>query len=252
MGGVLGVVFPDGGGLNVEAGGVQLQNGGQLLVSHVLQEGVGGQVGDTAQVKLVPEADDGPGVFVGPGIGNFIALTHLLHQQRRGDVGVQAPVHHEQLEVVLPGGVELGKGVGKGAGGGDGEVVRIGNAQLLALLHQVVQGLVAVGVGFGDVVVKHQVVGSPVAHQDVTVAVQNIAPGRADGGNGTVDLGIIGIAFGIDDLQLKKPHGEQNQYEREQSQKHTRADAAYSFHVLPPIRPVLWTREYIGIMTRLV
>ena len=71
MGGVLGVVFPDGGGFYVEAGGVQLQNGGQLLVSHVLQEGVGGQVGDTAQVKLVPEADDGPGIFVGPGIGNF-------------------------------------------------------------------------------------------------------------------------------------------------------------------------------------
>ena len=132
------------------------------------------------------------------------------------------------------------------------EVVGVGDAQLPALLHQIEQSLVAVGVGFGDVVVEHQVVGSPVAHQDVTVAVQNIAPGRADGGNGTVDLGIIGIAFGIDDLQLKKPHGEQYQYEREQSQKHTRADAAYSFHVLPPIRPVLWTREYIGIMTRLV
>ena len=252
VGGVLGVVFPDGGGLDVEAGGVQLQNGGQLLVGNVLQEGIGRKVCDAAQVKFVPEADNGPGILVRPFVRNGITGAHLLHQQGGSDVGIQATVHHEQLEVVLPGGVEFGKGVGKGAGCGHGEVVGVGDAQLPALLHQIKECLVAVGVGFDDVVVEHQVVGSPVAHQNVTVAVQNIAPGRADGGNGAVDLGIIGVALGVDDLQLEKPQREQKQNKGEQAQKHTRANAAYSFHVLPPIRPVLQTREYSGIIMRLV
>ena len=84
VGGVLGVVFPDGGGLNVQTRSVQLQNGGQLLVGDVLQEGVGRQVGDTAQVKFVSEADDRPGVLIGPAGGNVVAGTHLLHQHYAG------------------------------------------------------------------------------------------------------------------------------------------------------------------------
>ena len=42
MGTVLGVVFPDSGSFDLQTGGIQLQNGGQLLVGNVFQEGVGG------------------------------------------------------------------------------------------------------------------------------------------------------------------------------------------------------------------
>ena len=243
MGGVLGVVFPDGGGLNVQTRSVQLQNGGQLLVGDVLQEGVGRQVGDTAQVKFISEADDRPGILIRPAGGNVVAGTHLLHQKGGGDVRVQAPVYHEQLEVVLPGGGEIRQGIDEGAAGGYGEVVGVGNAQLPALLHQGVKSLVAVGVGLGDVVVEHQVIGSPVAHQHIAVAVENIAPGGTDGGDGTINLGIVGVAFGINNLKLVEPERVKKQDKREQSQKHTSTEAAYSFHVLPPMRPVLLIRE---------
>ena len=239
VGSVLGVVFPDGGSLNDEAGGIQLQQSRQLLVGNVLQEGVGRQVGDTAQVEFVPEADDRTGILVGPVIGQTVPGAHPLHQQGGGDVGVQADVRHEQLEVVLPGGGQIRQGILKRTGPGDGEMVGIFNAQLLALLHQVVKSLVTLGIGLDNVVVKNQVVRSAVAHQHIAVAVQNIASGGTDGGNGTVDLGIVGVAVSLDDLQHEQTSGEQNQNEGKQNQKQNGPEAAYSFHVLPPIRPIL-------------
>ena len=237
------MVFPDGGSLNDEAGGIQLQQSGQVLVGNVLQEGISRQVGNTAQVEFVPEADDGPGIFVRPVVGQTIPVPHALDKQWGGNVGVQADVRHEQLEVVLPGGIQIRQGIFKGTVPGDGEVVGICNAQLLAFLNQIVQGLVTLGVGLDNVVVEHQVIGCTVTHQNVAVPVQDIAPGGADSGNGTVNLGVVGVAVGLDDLQDEKPSGEEHQNECEQNHKQNGPEAAYSFHVLPPIRPILWIRE---------
>ena len=239
MGGVLGVVFPHGGGFYHQTGGVQLQNGGQNLVGHVLHKGIGGQVGDAAQIKFVAHTDDCPGILVGPFLGDFIAVTHFFHQQRRGDVRVQTPIHHELLEIVLPGGVEAGEGILKGTGAGYGEMVVIGYVQLLALLHQAVQRFVGIGVGLNNIVVEYQVIGGPVAHQHVAVAVQDIAPGGTDGGQGGINLGVVVVAVGFHDLDHKQLSSEQNQDKCEQSQKQIGPEAAYSFHVLPPIRPIL-------------
>lgn len=98
------MIFPDGGGFHHQAGDVQLQNGGQILVGDVLNKGVGRQLGNTAKIKFVAHTDDGAGVLVRPALGNLVALPQLLNEQGRGDVRVQRPVNHEALEVVLPGG----------------------------------------------------------------------------------------------------------------------------------------------------
>ena len=96
------MVFPDGGRLDHQTGGIQLQQRRQMLVGNVFQEGVSRQVGDTAQVELIPEADDGPGILIRPGFGDIIAGAELFHQQRGGNVRVQTDVHHKTLEMVLP------------------------------------------------------------------------------------------------------------------------------------------------------
>ena len=145
--------------------------------------------------------------------------------------------------MVLPGGVQLRQSVLKGTGTGHGEVVAEGNVQLLALLNQTVQGVVPVGVGVDDVVVEHQVVAGPVAHQDVAVAVQNVSPGGADGGDGGVGLLVVGVAFCFNDLQGKELAGEEHQDKGEEHKQQNSTKTAYSFHVLPPIRPILQIRE---------
>jgi len=117
-----------------------------------------------------------------------------------------------------------------------------GDAQLPALLHQTVKRLVGLTVGLDNVVVENQVIGGTVAHQHVAVAVQNIAPGRTDGGHGGVGLGVIRVAIGLDDLQNEQPSCKQNQNKGKQGQKQKGPEAAYSFHVFPPIRPILWIR----------
>ena len=239
MGSVFGVVFPDGGGFHHQAGGIQLQDGGQILIGHVLHEGVGGQVGKAPQVKLVQKSDDRPGVGVRPVLGNVVTAPQLLHQKGGGDIRVQAPVGHVQQEVILPGAGHGGQGVFKRLGLGDGEVIVVSNAQLPALLHQPVQCLIPVGIGLDNVVVEHQVIRRPVAHQHVAVAVQDIAPGGTDGGQSGVCLGVVGIAIGFHDLQHEQFAGKQGQNKSEQYQEQCSAKTAYSFHVLPPIRPIL-------------
>ena len=239
MGRVLGVVFPDGGRFDHQAGGIQLQQSRQVFVGNVFHKGIGRQVGDTAQVKLIQEADDSPGILIGPFLGNVIAFPQFLHQQRRGNVGVQSPVHHVLLEVALPGTVQRSQGILKGQGLGNGEVVIVGNTQFPALLHQTVQCVVTVGVRIDNVMVEHQVIGCTVAHQDVAVAVQDIPSGGTNRGQSGVDLGIIGITFCFDDLQDKQSESKQHQHECEQNKKQYSAKAAYSFHVFPPIKPIL-------------
>ena len=87
--------------------------------------------------------------------------------------------------------------------------------------------------------VEHQIVGGPVAYQHIAVAVQEIAPGSTNGGQGGVSLGVVGIAVGLDDLQDKELAGEQEQDESEQDHKQNGPETAYSFHVFPPIWPIL-------------
>ena len=104
------------------------------------------------------------------------------------------------------------------------------NPQLVALFQQIIQVLVPVIGGLDNVVVEYQVIAGAVAHQHLAVPVQNIAPGSTDGGDGTVGHGVIGVALGIDDLQLKQPEGEKRQNEREQYNQYNGAQPAYSFH----------------------
>ena len=241
MGGVLGVVLPDSGGFHVQAGGVQLQQGGQGLVGHVLDEDEGGQVGDIAQVQLVAQADDRPAVLVGPIIGDLVGFAQLLDQQGRGDIRVQIhPVlAQELLEVPLPGIGILVDGVLKGAALRHGEVVGVVNAQFPALFHQLIQGFVGVAGGDDNVVVKHQVITGPVAHQDVAVAVQDVAPGGFDTGHGGKGGGVVGVALGVDDLQAEQLDAVQRQNAEEDTQQHPGSEFTYSFHGSPPMEPIL-------------
>ena len=231
VGGVGGVVFPDGGGFHHQTRGIQLQNGGQVLVGNVLDEHVVGQVGHAAQVEFVAQADDAPGLFVGPFFGQLIADPHFFHQQWSGDIRVQTPVHHEVLVVALPGGVVAVQSILKGTGGGDGEVVVVGDAQLLALFQQVIKVLVPVVCGFDHVVVEHQVIAGPVAHQHVAVSVQDVSPGGTDGGDGGVSGCVVGIAFCFDDLQGEELCGVKKHDKAEYTQQHGRPESGHSFHV---------------------
>ena len=243
------MIFPDGGGFHHQTGDVQLQNGGQILVGDVLNKGVGRQLGNTPKIKFVAHTDDGAGVLVRPALGDFVAFPQLFNEQRRGDVRVQRPVNHEALEVVLPGGGKIVQSILKGAGLAHGEMVVIAEIQLPAFLHKGVQRLVGLAVGLDNVVVEHQIIAGPVAHQDVAVAVKDITTGGTDGGNGGVFCDVVGVAVCLDDLKVKKLHGEQRQNRTEQNQKQDSAKSAYSFHVVPPIRPILLMSGYSKIMT---
>ena len=144
MGGVLGVIFPDGGGFHHQAGRVQFQNGGQILVGNVLDEGIVGQVGQTTQVKLIPQANHTAGFLVRPVLGNFIAGAHFFHQQGGGHVGVQTPAGHVALVIPLPGGVVAVQRINEGTGFGHGEMVVVLHTQLLTFFQQVVEVLITV------------------------------------------------------------------------------------------------------------
>ena len=252
MGGVLGVVFPDGGGFDHQTRGIQLQDGAEVLVGNVFHEGVGGQIGNAAKVKFVAHTHHGPGLFVGPGFRDVIAFPELFQQQRGGNIRVQLPVAHIVLEVVLPGGGVVVEGVLEGAGLGHGEMVQIFHAQLQGLVVKPVEVIVTSLGGFDNVVVKHQVITGPVTHQHIAVAVQDIAPGGTDGGNGGIDGGVVRVAIGLDDLQGEELTGKHGKHQAEQEQQSNGADAAYSFHVCPPILPNLCMRGNRGIiMTQL-
>ena len=231
VGGVGGVVFPDGGGFHHQAGGVQLQDGGKILTGYVLDENVVGQIGHAAQVKFVAQADDAPGLLVRPFLRQLIALPHALNEQRGGDVGVQTPAVHKVLIIPLPGGIEAVQGVFKGAGGADGEVIVVADTQLLAFFQQIVQVLVAVVRGFDHVMVEYQVIAGPVAHQHIAVAVQDIASGGADGGDGGVGGCVVGVALGFNDLKGKELRCVKKHDKAKNAQQHIRSKTGHSFHV---------------------
>ena len=237
VGGIFGVVFPGGGGFGLQARGVQLQNGGQSLTAGVCQEHVVGKIGDALpQVQLIADADDGPGVGIGPGFGNAVVGTELLNQQRSGNVRVQAALFRQVfLEIALPGGAHLVENVGKGSCVGDGEVVGVFDVHIPAKGYQLKKIVIAAGGTADDIVVEHQVVAGPVADQDIAVAVGDFAPGGLDPGFGGVVFHVVHHAAGFDDLLAVKFQGEKAQHQAKQKQDNAYTESGYSLHVSPPM-----------------
>ena len=230
VGGVGGMVFPDGGGFHHQARGVQLQKGGQVFTGNVGDENIAGQVGNAAKVKFITQADNRPGLFLGPGVGNFVAGAHFFNQQRGGNIRVPAAVHHVVLEVALPGGGIVAEGVLKGTFRGNRQVIQVIHPQLLALFQQPVQVFVPVIRGFDNKVVEDQVVGGTVAYQNLAVAVQNGAAGCPHRGNGGVEGGVVRVAVGLDDLQIKEPGGIQEHNKGEDTEQYPCPESGQSFH----------------------
>ena len=106
----------------------------------------------------------------------------------------------------------------------------MGYPQLLALFKQGIQVFVTVVRGLDNEVVEHQIITGTVANQNLAVTVQDVAPGGSDGGDGGVQGGVVGVAVGIDDLQLKQPHGVQHHDEGKEPQENTGSQFGYSFH----------------------
>ena len=96
-------------------------------------------------------------------------------------------------------------------------MVVVAQVQIPALVYERVQRFVGLAVGLDNVVVEHQIIAGPVAHQLVAVAVKDIAPGGTDGGNGGVFRDVVGVAVGLDDLKIKELQGEQRQNRNKQN-----------------------------------
>ena len=56
-----------------------------------------------------------------------------------------------------------------------------------------------------------------------------------DAGHGGIDGGVIGVAFGLDDLQIEQVDAVPAQDQGENTQQHPGTEFTYSFHVSPPI-----------------
>ena len=67
--------------------------------------------------------------------------------------------------------------------------------------------------------VEHQVIAGAVAHQNVAVAVQNVASCRLDTGLGDVNFRIVRVAVGFDDLQPEQAPAEKRQNSAEKQQQ---------------------------------
>jgi len=246
VGRIGGVVFPDGGRFDHQAGDIQLQQGGQVFVGHVLQEDIVGQGHNTAQVKFIAHTYDCPGIRIGPVLGDLVPGPEGLHQQRGRDIRVHAPLVEVALEIAAPGGGEIVDGIVKGPLLGHREMVDVLDAQFPAFVHQAEQVIVGVVGGGDNVVVENQVVTGPVADQDVAVPVQNITTGRFNTGQSGKNFGIVGVAFCFNDLQIEESCAEYDKNQQKKQQKQPCANAAYSFHVSPPILLISFTRGYRG------
>ena len=204
MGGILGAVLPDGGGLYLHAGDVQFHDGGQLRVAGIGDKYEHRQAADAfPQGHFVQQTNDLSGLVVGPFRGNVILLSQLFNEQRGGNVGIQT-VHPVQvgLEIVLPDGILLVQGIGKGTFLRNGKMLRVLDTDFLALLDQPQQIVVGTLGGKQYIVVDGQVIAGPVAHQKVTVFIHNIAPGGFYTGQGGKGFLVVGFAAGFDDLQV--------------------------------------------------
>ena len=214
VGRIGGVVLTDGGRLDHQAGGVQLQQCGQMLVGNVFHKDIAGQVDDAAEVKFITQTDNRTGIGIGPFFRNLVTLAHSLHQQRRCDVRVDAAVLQVFLEIALPCGRILRQGIFKGTILGDGEMVHVGDAQFPGLFDQLHQGFVGVIIRGDNVVVEHKVITGSVTDQNITIAVQNVTAGRFNTGLGDVNVRIVRLAVGFDDLQVEQTDAVQRQNRR--------------------------------------
>ena len=210
MGGRGGLVLPDGGGLDGDAGQPPLLDGGDHVNVHVLGEDIL-LYGDliVVEVHLVEHADEGPGVLVRPGGVDLEVgaqgVDELLRRGSGGDVGQclgrlnivgvgqiqrrlnRSPQGQGLQQSAQPGeghaavGQLIGQGgvggVGKGRGVGDGQAV----GPLQAVVPADVDELQQVGVALRLIPhgagVQGDLVGGPVGHQHPAVPVQDLPPG---------------------------------------------------------------------------
>ena len=253
VGGVGGIVLPLGGGGGIQTGDIQLQNGVEDVVGHVLHEDVAAQIRDVrAEHQLIAQADDGPGIGVGPVFGDLVQLPQGLHEPGCGNIRVDAQLPEVILEIALPVGGLLRQGILIGAALGDGEILDVVHAQLVRHADQPQQMLVGlVGVGQNEIV-EHQVIAGPVAHHHVAVAVQKLAPGGLDGVIGGVGIGVRHDVAASFKLYRVHPHAEQAQDDGKYQQHGHGSESGYSFHALPPVVPMCLSRAYTAPAARVL
>ena len=138
------------------------------------------------------------------------------------------------LEMTLPGSIVLVQGIDKGALRGDGEMLSIGHTGFLTALDQLIEVVIGAVGGDQHVVVDHQVIAGPVGHQQITVGIQNIAPGRLDAGVGCKGCGIIRLAAGLYDLQIIQLEAEEQHHHRKKQNYDLCSKTGYSLHMSPP------------------
>ena len=231
MGSVGGVVLPDGGGFHILAGNIQLGDGCQRNRVHVVQKHVGGQGSPAAQIQLIADGDHAPGLLLRPVGGEVIGVLQTADELRRRDVAVPAALVQEGLEIAVPRGGILVRGVGIGLFHGHGKVIRHFKSQLIAEIGELAQILVRVFRAEHDGVDQRQVVAGTVADQHLAVAVEDLAARRGDARAVSVRAGgrVIDLT-GLRDLNIIQAYAEDTGHDCDQQDEH--ADAKGKFMLI--------------------
>ena len=163
-------------GLDDDARNAELRDRGQRLRVHVLREHVVFKIRRNAsKLELIAHGDDLVHILLRPVVRNFIRLTQVPHQSRRGNVEVIVAVVEELPEIGLPRGAQALHVVFIRPGICHREVTLAFDAELLTHL-QKLQNVFIRRAGVGQLVVDDDdVIRCAVRDQHVAVPVQNAA-----------------------------------------------------------------------------
>ena len=201
VGGVVGVVLPNGAGGDHRPLVVPVVEDGDQLHGHVRGKDVGGGVHNGPHRQLIADADDLPGLLhgeggvdlkvvpqqpqqgvgTGPGVGELQLLQGLVGEDRvhvllRRLLLRPAAADQKVGKAAAGGGVGVEEGVGVGGLGGDGQGVHPRDTVLLTQMDEAQDRLVLVRPSGELGAVEGDVEHLPVAHQHLAVAVGDHAP----------------------------------------------------------------------------
>ena len=140
--------------------------------------------------------------------------------------------------MILPVFLLIIQGVFVGLGLGHGEMAFQLNAHLVAQLDQINEGFCGRGAVEPNIADDDDVVAGPVGAQNGAVAVQNLAPGRFDGGIVGQCVRFLQRNLVHGGLNFVQPEGEQAHDQQNHRDQTDGTDSRAPVHTLPPTFPM--------------